>query len=273
LGFPPKSVNLVSNEKTRVLGKDDNLDSLPDGLDHGIIQQTIQMSLDTKVNYYWTNEVPKELFLEYVLPYANADEARNNWRPILKTALDPTFNQILNDQKKYTMEEIVAIVNENLWSAFKNVNNGKKIVFKKGQTPLIYDPMSVILNGFGSCTGLSIMFVDALRTAGIPARIVGTPAWNGKVENGNHSWVEFYSVAQGKWIFLEAMTKSVPYNACSYWFCNKLHFDGNTQVFAAKFERSTEENAVFFPMQWDIHNHDVVGEDRSTAMTAICSKC
>jgi len=117
------------------------------------------------------------------------------------------------------------------------------------------------------------MLVDALRTAGVPARIAGTPAWNGKEENGNHTWVEFYSIIQGDWVFLEAMTKSIPYNPCSYWFCNKAKFDVKTQVFAAKFDRSTKENSVHYQMQWDIHNHDVVGEDRTAVMTEICSKC
>ena len=47
------------------------------------------------------------------------------------------------------------------------------------RTPHIYDPMSTLLYGYASCTGVSILFVDALRTIGIPARVVGTPAWHG----------------------------------------------------------------------------------------------
>ena len=249
------------------------IDSLPDGLDFGIVQDTIKMALDTKKEYYWAREIPKELFLEYVLPFANVDEARNHWRPILMKALDPTLKKLLTLKKQATIEEVVESVNKNLWSSFQNVNNGESIKFRAGQTPLIYDPMSVILNGYGSCTGLSIMLVDALRTAGVPARIAGTPAWNGKVENGNHSWVEYYSVLQNKWIFIEAMTRGIPYNACSYWFCNTSKFDGNTQVFAARYRRSGLEEYIHYPMQWDIHNHGVAGEDRTKMMTDICTKC
>lgn len=69
------------------------------------------------------------------------------------------------------------------------------IVFKSSQTPLIYDPMSVLSFGYGSCTGVSIFFIDALRSVGVPSRIAGTPAWNGDVSNGNHNWVEVWNGA------------------------------------------------------------------------------
>ena len=46
-----------------------------------------------------------------------------------------------------------------------------------------------------SCTGLSVLLVDALRAAGIPARFAGTPAWHD--DRGNHSWVEVW--IGGRW--------------------------------------------------------------------------
>ena len=75
---------------------------------------------------------------------------------------------------------------------------GNDVVFKSSQTPLIYDPMSAIVFGFASCTGekqrengvimrqencsgVSILFADALKSAGIPARVAGTPSWNGEI--------------------------------------------------------------------------------------------
>ena len=68
---------------------------------------------------------------------------------------------------------------------------------------LIMDPMSTITFGFASCTGVSILYTDALRAVGVPARLVGTPAWNGEVENGNHNWVEVYTGPTGGWSFIE----------------------------------------------------------------------
>ena len=52
--------------------------------------------------------------------------------------------------------------------------------------------------------GVSILLADALRSAGIPARVAGTPAWNGKTENGNHNWVEVYDHRSLTWHFIEA---------------------------------------------------------------------
>ena len=57
---------------------------------------------------------------------------------------------------------------------------------------------------------MSILFADALKSAGIPARVAGTPAWNGQIEivkikklkclflfegdpeSGNHNWIEVF---------------------------------------------------------------------------------
>ena len=81
----------------------------------------------------------------------------------------------------------VRTVNEYLW---ERGYLGNEVVFKSSQTPLIYDPMSTIVFGYASCTGVSILFGDALRAAGVPARMAGTPAWNGNPHNGNHNWIE-----------------------------------------------------------------------------------
>jgi len=47
-----------------------------------------------------------------------------------------------------------------------------------------------IASGKASCTGLSILLVDACRAVGIPARVVGTPLWVDR--SGNHTWVEIW---------------------------------------------------------------------------------
>ena len=41
-----------------------------------------------------------------------------------------------------------------------------------------------------SCTGLSILLIDACRSVGVPARFTGTPLWYN--ETGNHNWVEIW---------------------------------------------------------------------------------
>lgn len=50
-----------------------------------------------------------------------------------------------------------------------------------------------------SCTGLSVLLVDACRAVGVPARLAGTPLWTNR--SGNHSWVEIWD---GKWHYTGA---------------------------------------------------------------------
>ena len=47
-----------------------------------------------------------------------------------------------------------------------------------------------IKQGMATCTGLSIMLVEACRSVGVPARLAGIAAWPGR--GGNHTWVEVW---------------------------------------------------------------------------------
>ena len=60
-------------------------------------------------------------------------------------------------------------------------------------------PGESIKIGMASCTGLSILLIDACRSVGIPARVVGIPKWPNKP--GNHTWVEIWD---GDWHFTGA---------------------------------------------------------------------
>eukprot|EP00588_Corethron_pennatum_P023668 CAMPEP_0194316260 /NCGR_PEP_ID=MMETSP0171-20130528/13075_1 /TAXON_ID=218684 /ORGANISM="Corethron pennatum, Strain L29A3" /LENGTH=373 /DNA_ID=CAMNT_0039072443 /DNA_START=26 /DNA_END=1147 /DNA_ORIENTATION=- len=249
--------------------------ALPDGLSDGIAGQTVTLALES-LKYPWTLHLTKELFLEYVLPFAVVNEARSNWRQYLVSKLEPLISP-LNDQSlgpdatvresAEKVTEVIHTVNKGLWDAVGGVQ------FKAGKTPLIYDPMSVILFGYGSCTGLSILLVCALRSVGIPARIAGTPAWNGDPDRGNHTWVEVYVPGRG-WRILEAGPAGGEQdldNPCGLWFCNPMHFDGLTKVFASRSDFSLADG--HFPMAWDMQNDGVPGDDRSSVMTEMCSKC
>ena len=47
-----------------------------------------------------------------------------------------------------------------------------------------------IAQGMATCTGLSIMLVEACRSVGVPARLAGIASWPGR--GGNHTWVEVW---------------------------------------------------------------------------------
>ena len=145
--------------------------------DSGIASFATDFALGVKGRYSWAASVPEDIYLEYVVPYANVNEGRNNIRPLLNDACTAIFEDVAQqDLDKMTISDAALLINSKLWSG--NPVLGKTIVFKSSQTPLIYDPMSTLAFGYASCTGVSIFFVDALRSVGIPARIAGTPAWN-----------------------------------------------------------------------------------------------
>ncbi len=271
LGFPPSENSTDGNG------------TLPDGLSNGILEPTVNISLYAKENYPWTQNVPKDLYYEYVASFANVNEARTNWRPVFHELVKPIIQDILKSgeggKHVITVKQVVQALNDQIWTIAAKYSNSESITFRHGQTPLIYDPMSVLIFGYASCTGLSIFFVNILRTAGIPARLAGTAAWNGKEEDGNHSWIEFWSCEDGgdsgRWQIMESKPASGSHgdvdNPCQWWFCNEEKVK-DTLFWAARLDRE-DSGGVIFPMAWDMENQGVVGEDRTAFMRELCSGC
>ena len=251
-------------------------DYLPDGLSNGIVGPSISIALDAKQQYSWTKHVPKSIYFEYVASFASVNEPRNNWRPLFHDVIQNIIQdfEMKNGSQDLSVEQVVRVVNQNIWDKFYT-GTQKTIFFQSGQTPLIYDPMSIIAYGYASCTGLSIFLVDALRTVGIPARLAGTAAWNGEKENGNHSWIEFFG-SDSTWHIMESKPASGSndenlFDPCQWWFCNDARVQG-TSFYATRVNRSLADNAVF-PLAWDSENISVVGEDRTNFMRDLCSQC
>jgi Transglutaminase-like superfamily len=241
----------------------------PDGLDYGLIGPSIKLALDTKANFTWTDDLPRGIFYEYVMSYAHTNEGRTNWRPLLKQAVDPLILSAAS------INDVVVALNTHIWTVLAP-SRTDSIVFVGGQTPLIFDPMSVIAFGYASCTGLAVLFASALRAAGVPARVVGTPAWLGQRDNGNHNWVEVYD--DGEWKFMEPSPKqatidSLERNPCERWFCHKDRFNETvtTPVYAARLDHS--RNKTTYPLAWEWASKDVPGDDRTEYYTDVCSKC
>lgn len=253
------------------LGFHEDTDPGVDGLDTGVATLGINISLETKQKYFWAANVSEEIFNEFVVTYAHVNEARNNWRPYLTEVVD----RILSDHLDITdtnleIEDLIRTINENMWV---RSYLGNDVVFKSSQTPLIYDPMSAIVFGFASCTGVSILFADALKSAGIPARVAGTPAWNGDPESGNHNWIEVFDHRSQEWHFIEASpagSGETLANPCDKWFCSPDKMKGGTQVFASRWSQSSE---TVYQMAWDIRNTEVPGVNRTDYYQTACNKC
>ena len=250
-----------------------------DGLGNGLIGPTIELALRAKIDYPWTDELPKEIFMEYVLNYANLNEARTNWRPLLVEALK--FNESeLWTSGSANLTSVVTWVNQHLWTKLGR-GPDRPIIFKPSQTPLIFDPMSTIAYGYASCTGTSILFANALRAVGIPARVAGTPAWYGDRYKGNHNWVEVFDTnleSEDKWKFLEpspanAGLDTLDKDPCERWFCQGSRYP-SSRVYAARLLKDAASTpATFFPLAWEWKNQDVPGVDRTQYYTNICESC
>ena len=112
-----------------------------------------------------------------VLPYASLDETRENWRPDFYER----SARIVKDCK--TATEAVQAINKEFFKEYKvHYNTGRK---RPNQSPSESKEL-----GMATCTGLSIILVDACRAVGIPARVAGTALWANK--RGNHTWAEVY---------------------------------------------------------------------------------
>jgi hypothetical protein len=97
--------------------------------------------------------------------------------------------------------------------------------------------------GMASCTGLSILLVDACRAVGIPARFVGTASWHDN--RGNHSWTEVW--VDGEWRVTEYYFPSA---LDHLWFMADAAKadpnDRNYAIYATRFGQAAD----WFPMVW-----------------------
>ena len=125
----------------------------------------------------WGGEIPESVFFEYVLPFANLNEKRESWRKDFYYR----FSGIMrNSASSY---QAAASLNNKMFEMVGVKYSTKRS--KADQAP--YESMEP---GLASCTGLSILLIDACRSIGVPARFVGTPMWYNN--SGNHSWVEIW---------------------------------------------------------------------------------
>lgn len=180
----PNSVTLGLSTKSN------NRQVKVDGLSDGIVNQTVYYSLQARSLFPWTDDIPEDVYMEYVVPFGIVNEPRVDYRSLFFDTLKDSLKHYERSEGNSTkstqdqIKDVVKLINTHLWSLMGR--DSKPIVFKASQTPRIIDPLSVVAYGHASCTGLSIFLVSALRTIGIPARMAGTSAWNGDQNKGDH---------------------------------------------------------------------------------------
>ena len=126
-------------------------------------------------------------------------------------------------------------------------------------------PAESIRQGMASCTGLSILLVDAFRSVGIPARFAGTAAWHDN--RGNHSWTEVW--INGAWFSTEYYQPPALDKA---WFMadagKSVSGDHTHGIYAVSFRPAGD----WFPMAWNENARSIHGIDVSQRYRDIYSE-
>ena len=125
----------------------------------------------------WRDQVPSELFLNDVLPYAVVSEVRTPWRGFVRAHAAP----LVADAR--TPGEAAVRLNQEIFERFG-------VHYSPERSRTDQNAMQVIDEQKATCTGLSVLLVSACRSVGVPARLVGIPLWADS--SGNHSWVEVW---------------------------------------------------------------------------------
>jgi hypothetical protein len=179
----------------------------------------------------WAKSIPAEVFLNDVLPYASVSEARDNWRKRLHEICLP----LVKDCK--SPAEAGQALNRQLFKLLK-------VKYSRARRAPDQGPFETMETGVATCTGLSILLVDACRAVGVPARIAGTPLWNNN--SGNHTWVEIWD---GDWHFTGAAEQS-PEGLDRGWFVGNasqaVKDDRDHAIYASSFKKT----GLNFPLSW-----------------------
>lgn len=140
---------------------------------------------------------PDEIYREYVLPYSVIREERDDWRKMFMDKFRPLIAGCTN------CYDAAVQLDRKIWGIVNVHYNTKRDQARQS-------PFHSMRIGMASCTGISILLIDACRSLGVPARLVGCD-WT--TIAGNHSWVEIWS--GGRWHVLASGEKE---REDSVWF-------------------------------------------------------
>ena len=143
-------------------------------LSRGFLLQQVALACAARGEVPWGKALDEAMFANYVLPYAQANEAREDWRSGFKERFLPR----VADCK--TPGEAALVLNRQVFAEL-NVH------YSTARKAADQCPSQSIAQGKASCTGLSILLADACRAVCVPARLISVK-WPHKP--GNHTWVE-----------------------------------------------------------------------------------
>ncbi|MEM1449997.1 MAG: transglutaminase domain-containing protein [Planctomycetota bacterium] len=151
------------------------------------LMENLDLALEARSRFPWAKEVDEAMFLNDVLPYAILDEKRESWRRRIHDLAAP----LVADCE--TPTEAAQAINQKFFDVVGvHYNTGRK-------RPNACASESID-QGRATCTGLTILYVEACRSVGLPARAAGVFTWHD--DRGNHTWAEVWD--GNRWRFTGA---------------------------------------------------------------------
>ncbi len=181
----------------------------------------------------WKANVDEELFFDALLPYASVSESRELWLPKLREICLPLVAGE-SDPGRAAVR-----LNQQLFAKLK-------VRYSTERQRADQSPSESIASGLASCTGLSILLIDACRSIGVPARFVGVPLWIDR--SGNHSWVEVWDGA--RWRFTGAAEPAGD-ALDEAWFTGRASAQSRDDPQHAIYAVTWRESPLDFPMVFD----------------------
>jgi len=180
----------------------------------------------------WQQQIPDDIFNNFVLPHACFDEPRDPWRADFYHRFWPWVKDCR------TTSEAAQVLNQKVFAELK-------VRYSTGRRRANQSPAESIEQGLASCSGLSVILVDACRSVGVPARIAGIPKWANK--DGNHTWVEVWDHG---WHFAGA----AEYDAQGLdhaWFTNDAALADPESRLSSIYAVRYEPTGIHFPLPWN----------------------
>lgn len=214
-----------------------DLESMPPGA----LAENLAMAYQARGEVPWGPSLPEDVFLDAVLPHISVTEPRD---PMRREFHDRYLPLVRNCKRS---GEAALELNKALFRDYKVVYNTRRLRTDQCSK-------ESIRQGMATCTGLSIMLVEACRSVAVPARLAGIASWPGR--GGNHTWVEVWD---GGWHFVGAAEPDDK-GLDHAWFvgdaAKAIKGSGKNAIHAVTY-RSTGSD---FPMVWASSAH-VPAED------------
>jgi hypothetical protein len=211
-------------------------------LSAAFLRDNVRLAYRARAEFPWGRNIPEDIFLNNVLPYANVDEERHPWRRDLYDLCRPLI------QDCTTPAEVAQRLNTKVFPLLK-------VRYSTERKKPHQSPKESIASGKASCTGLSILLADACRSVAVPTRLVGTPLWANK--SGNHTWIEIWD---GRWHFTGACEPD-PKGLDHAWFEHNASEAKKASALHAIYAVSFRRTDISFPLVWDPDRKDVFAEN------------